>query len=484
MFFLYILLNVALIITHEPWRDEAQVWLLCRDLSIPKLFGVMSYEGHSCLWHLLIYPFAHWGLSIYLQNVIGLVLVAVAAWILLYKTDLSLGFKGIFLFTPLMTYHFPVVARCYSMAPLIMLAVALLYKSRKERPFRYALFVGLIVHIHVVMVITAFLLSFGFLVENTCEYVKRKRAGEPNPFSALFPRFAALFLPLGSAVTLALLLFNIESSSLLHIKTDSLMGTIERICDKIMTRIMPKVIGLGGRKTLLLLLLVVAAVVFYVMLRMKKEGIIPVVSILGTMAFQFWLYAMAYDASIQRFMLFVLVLVMGVIIALRHDTPQLQDRTFRFIPEIALSALLALMLVHMYPDIKYDVTGPYSGGIEAAHFIDENIPQDALIITDNEAEVTAILPFSKTRDHFYYVPSGQDFSYVLWDENWNRRCEYDDYKAWLAMLDFGDQPVYMISCTVMSYIGDNYRFAEDYPVVFRSSAPSVKGEDYAIYKIN
>ncbi len=485
MLIVYVILNLVLAYFHEPWRDEAQVWLLCRDLSIPKLFSIMSYEGHSCLWHLINYPFAHFGLSIYFQNAIGLILVFVAAWLLLYKTNISNGFKAILLFSPLMTYHFPVIARCYSMAPLILFLTALFYKSRKEHPVRYALLVSLIVHIHVVMVITAFLLSLGFLIENAIEYFARKRAGEAHVFSALLPRFASLFLPLGSALILALQLFNIESSSLLHIKTASFFGTIERICEKIMERIMPKVIGLGGRKPLLLFLLIVVTVCYFIFTRMRKAGIIPIMTILGTMAFQFWLYAMAYDASIQRFMLFIFVLLMGIIIAWDYDAPsETGSSVIPFIPEVTITALLILMVVHMYPDIKYDVTGPYSGGIEAANYIDANIPPEALIITDNEAEVTAILPFSKTRDHFYYVPAGQDFSYVLWDKNWNKRCEYADFENWLGMVDFGDMPVYLISCTVESYIGDNYHYAEEYPLVFQSSAPSVKGEDYAIYRIH
>ena len=54
--------HLSFILCHENWRDEAQAWLLARDLSIPELFEQMSYEGHPCLWHLLLMPLVRLGL--------------------------------------------------------------------------------------------------------------------------------------------------------------------------------------------------------------------------------------------------------------------------------------------------------------------------------------------------------------------------------------------------------------------------------------
>ncbi len=483
MLIAYAILNAWLIYVHEPWRDEAQVWLLCRDLTIPELFGVMCYEGHSCLWHLLQYPFAHMGASIYIQNIIGLLLVTAAVWILLIRTRLSLAFKAVLLFTPFLTYHFPVIARCYSMAPLILVLLALFYEDRKERPFRYACMIALLVQVHVVMIVTAFCLSVGLLIEDICDYRKARSNGNANAFSTMIRRFIALLLPLGSALLLALQLFNVEKSSLLHIKTASLLRTIEKILEKIQD-IMVVMVGFGGRKSLVLFFGVILVVIAFILYRMRKEGIVLVATILCTLAFQFWLYAMAYGSSIQRVLLFILVLLVGMTIAMRYHDANTKGRTLGIVTESAVSLFLILMTVHMVPDIQYDVTGPYSGGIEAAAYIDANIPQDALIVTDNEAEVSAILPFSKTRDHFYYIPAEQDFSFVLWDENWSKDCSYEDFKNRLSQIDQSDRPIYMISSTKMSYIDNSDRLLQEFPVVFHSSAASVKGEDYNIYRVD
>lgn len=57
----YLLLNGVLLWCYDPWRDVAQAWLIARDLSVPELFAQLRYEGHPCLWYLLLMPFAKLG---------------------------------------------------------------------------------------------------------------------------------------------------------------------------------------------------------------------------------------------------------------------------------------------------------------------------------------------------------------------------------------------------------------------------------------
>ena len=45
----FLCVNMVFLLHHENWRDEAQAWLLARDLSVPELIEQMSYEGHPCL---------------------------------------------------------------------------------------------------------------------------------------------------------------------------------------------------------------------------------------------------------------------------------------------------------------------------------------------------------------------------------------------------------------------------------------------------
>ena len=53
---------------HEHWADEAQAWLLARDLNPLELFRQMKYEGHPFLWNLILMPFAKLGFPYIIQS--------------------------------------------------------------------------------------------------------------------------------------------------------------------------------------------------------------------------------------------------------------------------------------------------------------------------------------------------------------------------------------------------------------------------------
>ena len=50
----YIVLQIALAVAHDPWRDEAQAWLWAQALSTPMEFFAIPGEGHPPLWYWLL----------------------------------------------------------------------------------------------------------------------------------------------------------------------------------------------------------------------------------------------------------------------------------------------------------------------------------------------------------------------------------------------------------------------------------------------
>ena len=43
---LYAIITLVAVFHHEIWADEAQVWMLCKHLSIPQLINHLHNEGH------------------------------------------------------------------------------------------------------------------------------------------------------------------------------------------------------------------------------------------------------------------------------------------------------------------------------------------------------------------------------------------------------------------------------------------------------
>ncbi len=45
---------------HEKWADEAQAWLIARDLDLKTIwFHELRYEGHPGLWHTILWMAQH-----------------------------------------------------------------------------------------------------------------------------------------------------------------------------------------------------------------------------------------------------------------------------------------------------------------------------------------------------------------------------------------------------------------------------------------
>src|SRR5438270_13480177 len=73
----YIAATLVLALHHEPWRDEADSWLVVNNASIPAMLEWTRYAATPPLWYLLLKPLAWLGLPYFSQTVFHLVL----AWI-------------------------------------------------------------------------------------------------------------------------------------------------------------------------------------------------------------------------------------------------------------------------------------------------------------------------------------------------------------------------------------------------------------------
>ena len=128
---LYIGLNLFLLMRHENWRDEAQAWQIAKNLGIKELFQQLRFEGHPCLWYLLLMPFAKLGVPFSCMGFISLALMAASVWIFLKKAPFAWPVKIILAFGSFFVYYYPVIARSYSMIPLVLFWLAMLYPERK-----------------------------------------------------------------------------------------------------------------------------------------------------------------------------------------------------------------------------------------------------------------------------------------------------------------------------------------------------------------
>ena len=148
IFILYSILNLFLMLRHEPWRDEIHAWLMSKELSFSELIVASRFDGHPILWHLILMPFAKSGFPIITLNIISYIIILISAWLLLFKAKLSLFFKVIVLFTIPFTYIYSAISRNYCLIVLFLVLIALLYDKRYETPILYSILIALLVHTH------------------------------------------------------------------------------------------------------------------------------------------------------------------------------------------------------------------------------------------------------------------------------------------------------------------------------------------------
>ena len=90
IFALYAVINLILVLLHEPWRDEIHAWLMAKQLSIVDLFHESRFDGHPILWHLLLMPFAKLNFPIITLNMISYLILLISTWVFLFKTEIPL----------------------------------------------------------------------------------------------------------------------------------------------------------------------------------------------------------------------------------------------------------------------------------------------------------------------------------------------------------------------------------------------------------
>ena len=116
---------------HEKWADEAQAWLIARDLDLHTIwFHELRYEGSPGLWHTLLWVAQHvFHLGYGSLGLIGMAGAAAGAALLIFKAPFPRYVRWPLAFTYVMVYQYAVIARPYTLLPLFVFAAALVFKD-------------------------------------------------------------------------------------------------------------------------------------------------------------------------------------------------------------------------------------------------------------------------------------------------------------------------------------------------------------------
>ena len=124
---------------HEPWADEAQAWLLSRDLGYRYLvFHQLAYEGHPPLWYTILWLANHWlHLPYQALGWIGGLCAIAGCWFFCRYSPLPTFIRVLFPFTYFMAFQYAIVARPYVLLPLFTFMAAHFFAAADRRPWRF-----------------------------------------------------------------------------------------------------------------------------------------------------------------------------------------------------------------------------------------------------------------------------------------------------------------------------------------------------------
>ena len=150
---------------HEPWRDEAEPWLVARDADVATFIRHASLSGTPALWRLILVPLARGGAPYDSQKALHLAIAAASVALILWRSPFPWVTRLTAVFSYFLAYEYVVVVRSYALSVLLLFLIATWYGSRFDRPYRYAIAVVLLANTNMHSLMIAAFLGLFYMYE-------------------------------------------------------------------------------------------------------------------------------------------------------------------------------------------------------------------------------------------------------------------------------------------------------------------------------
>lgn len=252
---------------HEPWADEAQAWLIARDLGIPGILHQMGYEGSPPLWHLLLWALIRLHLPYAALGAVSLTLVTAGMYIWLRWSPLPQFVRLLVPFTFYYQYQYAAVSRSYALSTFLAFAAVALCRAKPVRILPFGIVVALLAQTNM----HGFMIAGGIACAFAWEWIRDFSKQRPSLTQVLQVGIAGAFVMASAAIarSLAKPLPDCSFKAAIQLQKETAVGSIAKGLSGI-----PKLgIALGLNMTwglgLLLLFLTVWAIAA------KKRSFIP-----------------------------------------------------------------------------------------------------------------------------------------------------------------------------------------------------------------
>jgi len=484
--FFYLSISFAFVLLHEPWRDEAQQWLIVRDLDLIGIIKQLKYEGHFLLWYLLLFPIVKLGLPFIAQNVLSWLISGIGGILFLKKAPFKFWKKALFLFTPIMIYYFPAISRCYCLVPLAICLVYLTFQSRDKHPLRYLLSLVFLINIHTFLLVPVGLLFLEYYFELLKEFISKKKNGI-IPSKWLATHLRNMFIILLLLILTGLPLFGSLGANKSFVDDLTLGEATINLMVGIPLSITKGILNNSniGNFPYILLMNALIILMFTSYSLNKKFSIFTIIT---CVSFSF-LSVKTIGVNLQKISLLIFVIILYFSLY-KND---FSNKGFKYFKNICLGLIIANIItspVQIYNEMFFD----YSDGINLANFIND-LSKDVdgiILVTGNQREmVSTAIPFLKENVKVYDLQFNDFTTFTTWDEHvLNTVTTKDIMEIKENLPDYSNYDFYYVYATKKNrHISDIKQVTE---LWFKNEITIVKKfddsfgcqENYWLFKIN
>jgi hypothetical protein len=460
---LHALLVIMGIGFHEPWRDEAQAWLLVRDLNFGELFPALRGEGHPPLWYLLIFPLVKLGLPYAAQNWLAGIIVLAGLYILLLKTNLNFWLKLLLPFGHYMLYEYPVFARSYCLAVFFIAALIYLYPRRFDKPWLFALCVIGLFNTHMLMFTFCASVVGIYIIDAVQGRQDMKKLGGAIALMCIGGLYLIPYLVMAKDTNVY------EAEVADHVwqfqHTVGFGVLAQNSFMLAMVLLLAMLVGLSARTKPLLILLGGAVGLFYVLVY-KFMGFERHCGLLFLMLLFAYGIAKHYAADSWNF--------------IKQSSGDKQMLYGQYVLALCIAGQIAAGM----PKYLRDKNEPFSDSKNVAEFILENNYQDLTFYGHWAMYACTVLPYMPDNKQMY-MPECQRFgSYYIYDtcafnRNWNKPADYHLNIAYNHMQGRLDKALLILNHPLEQALVDKYRL----DLLYYTPAPAItEYEMFCVYR--
>lgn len=488
----YSIITFIILLFHESWRDEAQAWLIARDLNIIDIFGQMKYEGHPVIWYLILVPFAKLGLPYIFVKIVSWLICNIAVWLILKKAPFNIFIKILFIFSMPMIYLYPSISRSYCLIPLAITIVAIYFGQRHEKPIQYILSILFLANTHVIMYGMVGILLLLFYIE---ELIQNRKTNSKEQKKKVY--ISLIVIIVGLILTLIPILISMTTNTDVSLTSNTSIFEdtklkMENAYEKIMT-------GCFGENELILKIVAIALIILlcYEIRYHFKNALV----IICTEGLQFLIYTYVYMGSEQR--VSTLILLMMFIFWIQNDKKektvnmdknekelvnnqkylkrQKRKEQLTNVAEYILVFVLIINIANGMDAVNKEIKTTYSSSYETSEWIKNNLEDDSIFICTNMPLSSAIIPYIG-KDVFWSPQTLDYFSFTTWDENYRTGYSLRDLQKRVKDNFETDQNLYLIY--TYDFNEETMSSLEEQGYITKMYESNIaEKEEYTIYKI-